>query len=269
MRAVPAFALGAPFHGAMLGALWRVVGCVCLCRAWAWSHWLASSTCALTLAKSTPRKVTMTSWPCRVALSVMLTGASGSGAVGAVWLRWWLAGSVWPLVPASSFALVSSCARLAIAALDAMLAAAVWRLLIVAGSHSAVDDVVGVVPLLWLATFAVPSGNSSTSPVRTSSTALSTRPLHSGSLALAFSAISATASRQACRADYRSQAKKPLPRRTLLLLPLSCPFHTKGLYLAVGSCSSSAAVVFQHDSALFCARPCGVVALSVSLSALS
>src|SRR4030095_16706400 len=47
---------------------------------WAWSHWLASSTCALTLAKSTPRKVTMTSWPCRVTFSVMLTGASGSGS---------------------------------------------------------------------------------------------------------------------------------------------------------------------------------------------
>src|SRR6516165_7315664 len=54
-----------------------------LCPRWAWSHWLASSTCALTLAKSTPRKVTMTSCPCRVALSVIDTGASGSGTVGA------------------------------------------------------------------------------------------------------------------------------------------------------------------------------------------
>src|SRR5215470_10815828 len=47
------------------------------------SHSDACSTCALTLAKSTPRKVTMTSWPCRVDFSVMLTGASGSGAMGA------------------------------------------------------------------------------------------------------------------------------------------------------------------------------------------
>src|SRR6516162_9199366 len=62
-----------------------------VCPRWAWSHWLASSTCALTLAKSTPRKVTMTSWPCRVAFSVIDTGASGRGAgeacVGAGWLE--------------------------------------------------------------------------------------------------------------------------------------------------------------------------------------
>jgi hypothetical protein len=42
------------------------------------SHSDARSTCALTLAKSIPRKVTMTSWPCRVALSVMLTGIYGA-----------------------------------------------------------------------------------------------------------------------------------------------------------------------------------------------
>src|SRR5215510_14031576 len=68
-----------------------------LCPPWAWSHWLASSTCDLTLAKSTPRKVTMTSWPCRVALSVILTGASGSGAVGASGCAGgsWLGGLAW------------------------------------------------------------------------------------------------------------------------------------------------------------------------------
>ena len=56
----------------------RVGGCA---GAWTLSHCEACSTCALTLAKSTPRKVTMTSWPCRVAFSVMLTGASGRGTV--------------------------------------------------------------------------------------------------------------------------------------------------------------------------------------------
>src|SRR5215475_7054705 len=73
-----------------------------VCPLWAWSHWLASSTCTLTLAKSTPRKVTMTSWPCRAAFRVILTGASGRGAVGASGCA--CAGaSAWPLVPALSF----------------------------------------------------------------------------------------------------------------------------------------------------------------------
>src|SRR3954447_3567650 len=50
-----------------------------LAGACAVSHAEASSTCALTLAKSTPRKVTSTSWPPKRAFSVMLTGASGKG----------------------------------------------------------------------------------------------------------------------------------------------------------------------------------------------
>ena len=52
-------------------------GCAGACTL---SHSDACSTCALTLAKSTPRKVTSTSCPCRVAFRVMLTGASGRGA---------------------------------------------------------------------------------------------------------------------------------------------------------------------------------------------
>src|SRR5262249_58647950 len=64
-------------------------------------------------------------------------------------------------------------------------------------SHVPLHTTYCVLPLLWLATFAVPSGSSSTSPASTSTTALSTRPLHSGSLAFAFSAIAATASRHA------------------------------------------------------------------------
>src|SRR5262245_16657166 len=93
-----------------------VDGCAGVCPL---SHSDACSTCALTLAKSTPRKVTSTSCPCRAAFSVMLTGASGRGTVGASGCAGggWLDGSAWPLAPVSSIALVSSCARLAIAAL--------------------------------------------------------------------------------------------------------------------------------------------------------
>jgi hypothetical protein len=74
---------------------------------------------------------------------------------------------------------------------------------------------------------------------------------------------------------HRSRVKKPLPRRTLLLLPLSYPFHHRGGVVLGrwGGSSSSAAVVFQHDFCLLCARPCGVVALSryflLPLSAVS
>src|SRR6266516_3857699 len=56
-----------------LGHCWA--GSSAVCPLWAFSHWLASSTCVLTLAKSTPRKVTSTSCPCRVAFSVIDTGA--------------------------------------------------------------------------------------------------------------------------------------------------------------------------------------------------
>src|SRR5215510_599997 len=56
-----------------------VGGCAGVCTL---SHSDACSTCALTLAKSVPRKVTMTSWPFRVAFSVIDTGASGNGTVG-------------------------------------------------------------------------------------------------------------------------------------------------------------------------------------------
>src|SRR3989442_7664821 len=52
-----------------------------LCPLWALRHWLASSTCRLTLTKSTPRNVTITSCTCSIAFSVILTCASGTGAV--------------------------------------------------------------------------------------------------------------------------------------------------------------------------------------------
>src|SRR5215467_3425044 len=71
--------------------------------------------------------------------------------------------------------------------------------------HSPLTTKYAVLPLLWLATLALPSACSSTSPASTILTALSTRPLHSGSVALAFSATSATASRQAVRAGLSSR----------------------------------------------------------------
>src|SRR5262245_39209099 len=92
-----------------------VGGCAGACTL---SHSDACSICALTLAKSTPRKVTMTSCPCRVALSVMLTGASGSDTMGVSSCAGagWVGDSAWPLV-STCVALVSSCARRTIAAL--------------------------------------------------------------------------------------------------------------------------------------------------------
>src|SRR5262245_4216242 len=52
---------------------------------WMLSHSLACSTCALTLAKSVPRRVTSTSCPCRVAFRVIDTGASGSVGTASPW----------------------------------------------------------------------------------------------------------------------------------------------------------------------------------------
>src|SRR5215470_15611871 len=66
-------------------------------------------------------------------------------------------------------------------------------------SHVPLHTTYWVVPLLWLATLALPSARSSTSPASTSLTAASTRPWHSGRVCLALSAISATAARHACR----------------------------------------------------------------------
>src|SRR5439155_9652903 len=83
----------------------------------AWSHWLAASPCTLTLAKSVPRKVTSTSCPWRVALSVMLTGASGSGVVETVGEACgevgWLGAVAWPFAGASSGARTRAATRLA------------------------------------------------------------------------------------------------------------------------------------------------------------
>ena len=67
---------------------------------WVCSQVAAASTCALTLAKSVPRNVTMTSWPLSVAFSVIDTGASGSGTTGVSGCVGWLAASA--LQPAAA-----------------------------------------------------------------------------------------------------------------------------------------------------------------------
>ena len=63
----------------------------------------------------------------------------------------------------------------------------------------AVDHRYTVVPWHWLATRAWPSASNSTSPAKTIATAFSTRPLHSGKVALARKATWSTAARKACR----------------------------------------------------------------------
>src|SRR5215470_8076048 len=120
-------------------------------------------------------------------------------------------------------------------------------------------------PLLWLATLAVPSASSSTSPASTILSALSTRPLHSGSFALALSAISATACRQACRVVVSKPgvlaSSQLIVRTATIVIALS---HPKG------RCHNLAARCLQHLVAelgssdaffLVCARPVGVLAL--------
>ena len=78
-------------HGLVCVTVWAIL--VCRLRrtlvggvggwagAWTLSHSEACSTCALTLAKSTPRKVTMISWPCRVAFRVMTDRCLWQGTV--------------------------------------------------------------------------------------------------------------------------------------------------------------------------------------------
>src|SRR5262245_5731041 len=62
-------------------------------------------------------------------------------------------------------------------------------------------------PLLCEATRAVPSPRTSTSPLRTSSTAFSMRPVHCGRAALAFSATSDTAAHHTWRVSVKVSSK--------------------------------------------------------------
>src|SRR5207244_1747952 len=113
--------------------------------------------------------ISTTGWagmPCGVA-----TGASGCAGVG------WLAGVAWLVVPASSLALANGYARLAIAALSLCLQKPCGALGKSGQLHVPFTTKYSVVPLRWLATVAVPSGNKSTSPARTIATAFSMRPL--------------------------------------------------------------------------------------------
>src|SRR5215831_3805549 len=97
-----------------------------------------------------------------------------------------------------------------------------------------------VVPLDWLATRAVPSGISSTSPASTILTAESTLPLHSGSLALALSAISATASRHACRVGVSNPGTLASSQLISRTATIDMPFLSQrvGYDLAAGELQS-------------------------------
>src|SRR5262249_6939733 len=140
-----------------------VGGCAGACTL---SHSDACSTCALTLAKSTPRKVTITSWPCRVAFSVILTGASGNGAVGASGCT--CAGaSAWPLVPALHFFCTNAVARFCIPAAMRCLHQPEGALGKSLHSHVLLQITYCVAPLDCEAILALPSASSSTSPCRT------------------------------------------------------------------------------------------------------
>src|SRR5436190_3496299 len=133
---------------------------------WVCNHALACSTCTFTLAKSVPRKVTRTSCPLSLALSVMLTGASGSGelvSAGEVCTGGgvgWLGTSAWPLVPASSFALASAEARLYRPAAMRCLHHPLGALAKSLHSQAPFTTKYAVVPLDWLATLALPSARS-------------------------------------------------------------------------------------------------------------
>src|SRR6266571_1411807 len=137
----------------------------------------------------------------------MLTGASGRGVLGTAGGACGCVGAgglgVWAWLPfrVSSFALASASARLWMAAAARCVHQPPSALAKSRHSHVPLHTAYAVVPLDWLATLALPSGNSSTSPLRTICTAFSTRPLTaSGNAALARSATSLTAWRQAMRA---------------------------------------------------------------------
>src|SRR5262249_32687203 len=76
-------------------------------------------------------------------------------------------------------------------------------------------------------------GSNSTSPASTSATALSTRPLHSGSLSCALAAIAATASRHAARLPKSGAATASQESVETATIVLPFPLQ-RVLYLAVG-----------------------------------
>src|SRR5262249_49141380 len=138
--------------------------------------------------------------------------ASGSVATASLcgW-PWGCSADAWlvallALSSCASRCLVSSCARRTIAALNLCLQKLWGALAKSLQSQWPLTTWYAVLPLLWLAILAVLSASSSASPASTILTALSTRPLHSGNLALALSAISATASRHAWRAGCSGSA---------------------------------------------------------------
>src|SRR6266511_888506 len=167
-------------------------------------RWSNASNRASKRCSSLSRNVTCTVRPASMTWALALAGASGSGGVDvageASGSAGWLDGAVWPLVAASHCARTCAAARLAMLAAILCLHQLLGALAKSGQLHSPLTTKYFMVPLDWLATLALPSANSSTSPARTILTAASTRPLHSGNVALALAAISLTASRQAVRA---------------------------------------------------------------------
>src|SRR5215510_13060657 len=157
----------------------------------------------------------------------LLTGASGSGAVGASGCA--CAGaSAWPLVPALSFFCTSAVARFCMPAAMRCLHQPEGALGKSLHSHVPLQTTYCVAPLDCEAILALPSASSSTSPLRTIATALSTLPLHSGRVCLARSAISATASRHACRVVCSKPGALASSHVISFTATIVCPFLTKG-----------------------------------------
>src|ERR1700704_2985134 len=132
----------------------------------------------------------------------MLTGASGRGAVGTSAGVGGVGASGWLWLAPFGCARVRCIRVVARFCMPAAMRCLHQPLVALGKSlHSQVPLTTKycVVPLLWLATLALPSASSSTSPASTILTALSTRPAQSGRVCFALAAISATAARPACR----------------------------------------------------------------------
>ena len=212
-----------------------------VCPLWAWSHWLASSTCALTLAKSTPRKVTMHLMAVQGGFERDAHRCLWQGRRGSVWLRWcWLAGgSAWPLVAALqllpwSAPWPASCNAAAMRCLHQL-----GRLREVLAVTVPLRHVLRGAVGLWLATLALPSASSSTSPLRTMATALSTLPLHSGRSGLGLLSDLGHSLTPCWRVVCSKSGALTSSQRELFYCYHCLPFPSQRvLYLAVGECEA-------------------------------
>src|SRR5207244_6433534 len=121
--------------------------------------------------------------------TLTLAGASGNGVVVTVGEACgkvgWLGAVAWPFAGASDCARARAATRLARPAAMRCLHQPLGARGKSLHSHVPLTTKYWVVPLLWLATLALPPSSSSTSPARTILTALSTRPSHSCRVSLA------------------------------------------------------------------------------------